>query len=39
MVVPVFIVFIGCDICELAAMAVFLMQLSKLKPPSGRALR
>jgi hypothetical protein len=38
MVVPVFMVLMGWDIWELAAMAVFLMQLSKLKPPSGSAL-
>ena len=39
MVVPVFMVLTGVDIPADAAIALFLMQLSKLKPPVGSVER
>ena len=39
MVVPVFMVLTGVDMPADSAMAVFLMQLSKLKPPVGKVER
>ena len=39
MVVPVFMVLTGVDMPADSAMALFLMQLSKLKPPVGKVDR